>query len=83
MNEDYAAPRLRPMTMNRVLSLALLAGGTGLIVYCVNASGAIGADLSRFFTVSPTQGTIWLLLGGVIAAVAGAGGLACDKASLF
>lgn len=61
--------------MNRILSLALLIGGIVLIVYGINASDSLGSDFSRFFTGAPTDKTIWLLLGGTVAAVVGAGGL--------
>jgi hypothetical protein len=61
--------------MNRILSLALLVGGVVLIVYGINASDSLGSDFSRFFTGSPTDKTIWLLLGGTVAAVLGVGGL--------
>ena len=61
--------------MNKLLSLALLVGGILLIVYGVNASNSIGSDFSRLFTGSPTDKSIWLLIGGIVAAVIGAGGL--------
>ena len=61
--------------MNKILSLALLAGGIVLIIYGINASNSIGSDFSRLFTGSPTDKSIWLLIGGIVAAVVGAGGL--------
>ena len=61
--------------MNRILSLALLVGGIVLIVYGINASESISSDFSRFFNGSPTDRTIWLLIGGIVASVVGAGGL--------
>jgi hypothetical protein len=61
--------------MNKILSIALLAGGIALIVYGINASNSLGSDFSRFFTGSPTDKTIWLLIGGIVAAAVGAGGL--------
>ena len=60
--------------MNKALSLALLVGGIALIIYGVNASNSIGSDFSRLFTGSPTDKSIWLLIGGIVAAVVGAGG---------
>ena len=62
--------------MNRIISLALLVGGIVLIVYGVNASDSISSDVSRFFTGNPTDKTIWFLIGGVVAAALGLGGLA-------
>jgi hypothetical protein len=61
--------------MNKILSLALLCGGIVLIIYGVTASESFGSDVSRFFTGSPTDKTIWLLIGGGVAAIVGAGGL--------
>jgi hypothetical protein len=61
--------------MNKPLSLALLAGGIVLIVFGVNASNSLGSDVSRFFTGSPTDKAMWLLVGGALAAVAGLVGL--------
>ncbi len=61
--------------MNKIVSLALLVGGIVLIVFGISASDSLGSDLSRFFTGSPTDKAIWLLLGGLVAAIIGAGGL--------
>jgi hypothetical protein len=57
--------------MNKAVSLALLAGGIVLIVIGVNATNSFSSDLSRFFTGSPTDKAIWMLIGGILAAVAG------------
>jgi hypothetical protein len=62
--------------MNKPLSLALLAGGILLIIFGVNASNSFGSDISRFFTGSPTDKAIWMMVGGVVAAVVGLLGLA-------
>jgi hypothetical protein len=61
--------------MNKIISLALLVGGIVLIVYGLNASDSIGSDVSRFFTGNPTDKTMWLLIGGIVAAAVGAVGL--------
>ncbi len=61
--------------MNKPISLILLIVGLILIGYGVSAADSFGSDLSRFFTGSPTDKAIWLLLGGVVAAVVGASGL--------
>ena len=61
--------------MNKIISLALLAGGIVLIIYGISASDSIGSSFSRFFTGSPTDKTMWLLIGGIVAAVVGLGGL--------
>ena len=61
--------------MTKIPSLALLIGGIVLIVFGINSNNSVGSDFSRFFTGSPTDKSIWLLIGGIIAAVVGAGGL--------
>jgi hypothetical protein len=62
--------------MNKAISLALLIGGIILIIYGVSAADSIGSDISRFFTGNPTDKTIWLLLGGIVAVIVGGAGLA-------
>ena len=61
--------------MNKPLSIALLIVGCVLIVYGINASQSVSSDVSRFFTGNPTDKTIWLLIGGVVAAILGIGGM--------
>jgi Protein of unknown function (DUF3185) len=61
--------------MNRIISLALLVCGVILIAWGFQASDSIGSDFSRFFTGSPTDKSMWLLIGGSVAAVIGASGL--------
>jgi hypothetical protein len=61
--------------MNKPLSLALLIIGIILLIYGISASESIGSEFSRLFTGSPTDETIWLLLGGIIVTAIGAGGL--------
>jgi len=64
--------------MNKILSLALLIAGIVLIIYGINASESISSDFSRLFTGSPTDRTVWFLVGGIAAAAIGAGGLYRD-----
>ena len=61
--------------MNKVISFAFLAAGIALVIYGINSSHSIGSDFSRFFTGSPTDKTVWLLIGGIVAVAIGAGGL--------
>ena len=57
--------------MNRIVSIALLAGGVVLMIVGINATNSFGSDVSRFFTGSPTDKAIWMLVGGIIAALVG------------
>ena len=61
--------------MNKIVSLALLAGGIVLIVLGVKATNSFGSDVSRFFTGSPTDKAVWMLIGGSVAALVGLGTL--------
>ncbi len=61
--------------MNKIFSIILLAGGCILIAYGLKASESADSGLSRLFTGTPSDKTIWLLIGGGISAVAGLGGL--------
>ena len=57
--------------MNKIISLALLAGGIVLMVVGINATNSFSSDVSRFFTGSPTDKAVWMLIGGILAAVVG------------
>lgn len=57
--------------MNKVISLALLAGGIVLMIIGINATNSFSSDVSRFFTGSPTDKAVWMLIGGIVAAVIG------------
>ena len=57
--------------MNKIVSLALLIGGIALMVIGINATNSFSSDVSRFFTGSPTDKAVWMLIGGIVAAVIG------------
>jgi len=57
--------------MNKVFPVVLLAGGIALVVLGANAINSFSSDISRFFTGSPTDKAVWMLIGGIVAAVAG------------
>jgi len=65
--------------MNKVFGFALLVVGVVLVVLGLSASESIGSDLSRLFTGRPTDKSIWLLVGGVVALVVGGGGLMASR----
>ena len=54
--------------MNKILSIGLLVGGVVLIVYGINVSHAVGSGFTRWFTGSPADKSIWLLIGRLVAA---------------
>lgn len=57
--------------MKNAFPLALLTAGVLLIVFGVAATDSFSSDVSRFFTGSPTDKAVWMLLGGTVATVAG------------
>jgi len=57
--------------MNRIVGLALLVVGVLLVVFGINATNSFSSDVSRFFTGSPTDKAVWMLIGGVVATVVG------------
>jgi hypothetical protein len=57
--------------VNKAVGIALVVLGIILIVFGIDSSNSIGSDLSRFFTGSPTDKTIWLLIGGICSLVVG------------
>lgn len=69
-------PLTRKRIMNKAISIALIIGGLVLIVLGVQAMDSFGSDVSRFFTGSPTDKAVWMLIGGIIAASVGLYGTA-------
>jgi drug/metabolite transporter (DMT)-like permease len=57
--------------MNKALGIALLVAGVILIVYGINGSNSISSNISQTFTGSPTNKTLWLLVGGAVSAIVG------------
>jgi len=60
---------------NKGLSIALLVVGVVLVIWGISAAESFGSDVSRFFTGSPTDKAIWLLIGGIVAGIVGLFGL--------
>ena len=57
--------------MDKMDSLILLVGGIVLILIGINATNSLGSDVWWFFTSSPTNKAIWVIIGGIIASVVG------------
>ena len=57
--------------MNKPIGIALLVIGIILLVYGFNASHSLASNVSQTVTGSPTDKTMWLLIGGAAAAVVG------------
>ncbi|TAL93678.1 MAG: DUF3185 family protein [Paraburkholderia sp.] len=61
--------------MTRAISFALIAGGVVLLYFGGQSFHSFSNDVSRVFTGAPTNKTIFLIAGGVVATLAGLTGL--------
>ena len=61
--------------MIKGISIAVLAGGIILLVLGINAYNSSSSDISRFFTGSATDKSVWLLVGGAVVSALGLVGL--------
>ena len=59
------------ISMNKSLSLALMAGGILLVIFGLIAYDSTSSDISRLFTGSATDKSIWMLVGGTASVIAG------------
>ena len=57
--------------MKKLVSLALLVGGIVLIITGFNGTHSFTSDVSKFFTGSPTDKAVWMLIGGTVCALVG------------
>jgi Protein of unknown function (DUF3185) len=57
--------------MNKPIALALLVGGIVLLIFGINATNSFNSDVSRFFSGSPTDKAVWMMVGGAILSVVG------------
>jgi hypothetical protein len=57
--------------MNRPISLAFLVGGIILLVFGISSAESLSSDVSRFFTGSPTDKSVWMIVGGSILSIIG------------
>lgn len=61
------------MQPQRLIGLAALAVGIILLVLGIRATETFGSQVSEFFTGSPTDRAIWLIIGGAVLVIVGAG----------
>jgi len=57
--------------MNNIVGLAVLALGIVLLIFGFNESHSFSSDVSRTFTGNPTNHSMWLIVGGAVAVIAG------------
>ena len=61
--------------MNKIVGVALLVVGVVLLVMGINAANSFSSEVSEAFRGTPTDRSIWLLVGGGVLGVAGLGAL--------
>ncbi len=66
-------------SMIKAISVALIAGGVVLLYFGGQSFHSLANDVSRVFTGAPTNKTIWLIAGGVVATLAGIIGLTASS----
>lgn len=59
--------------MIRPIGIAALALGIGLLVWGIQRANSFESNVSEFFTGSPTDQSMWLIIGGIAAIVLGGG----------
>ena len=57
--------------MNKAFAIALLVGGIVLLVFGFNESNSFGSEVNKVFTGNPTDKSMWMIVGGAVAALAG------------
>ena len=57
--------------MNNIVGLAIFALGVVLLIFGFNESHSFSSDVSRAFTGNPTDRSMWMIVGGIVAVVAG------------
>jgi len=60
--------------MNRAVPAALFIAGVLLIAWGFSSLQSFSSDISKFFTGSPTNKSIWLMIAGVLVTVVGLSG---------
>ena len=61
--------------MNRPVSIILLVVGIILVIYGISSSHSISSNVSQAVTGTPTDHTMWLLIGGVVVGLIGLVGM--------
>lgn len=56
---------------NKAIGIALLVVGVILLIFGLNASESIGSEVKEAFTGTPTDKSLWLIVGGSLLGVLG------------
>ena len=64
------------------VGIVLIVVGVILLALGMQASTSFASDVSRLFTGNPTDKSVWLIIGGVVAILVGAGTAAMNWKAL-
>lgn len=67
------------MKMKKAISAALLIGGLLLIFFGYQESQSLTSEVDEMITGSPTDNSMWMMIGGAVVAVFGLVGLLRGK----
>lgn len=57
--------------MKKMISAALIVGGILLLYFGYQEYQSLGSEVEEFITGSPDSGTMWMMIGGAAATIAG------------
>ncbi len=57
--------------MNKGLSIAILVVGVVLLIFGINAHESLASSAKEVVTGTPTDKSIWLIVGGIVAILVG------------
>jgi len=57
--------------MNKALSIAILVAGIVLLIFGINAHESIASETKEIVTGTPTDKSIWLIVGGIVGILVG------------
>jgi multisubunit Na+/H+ antiporter MnhB subunit len=58
--------------MARGIGIALIAVGVALLILGFQAADSPASQISEFFTGTPTDRAVWMLIGGIVSLIVGA-----------
>lgn len=61
--------------MNKPLSIAILVIGVILLIYGISAGDSVASNIKESVTGTPTDKSLWLIIGGVLGIIVGGFGL--------
>lgn len=57
--------------MNKALSIAILVAGIVLLIFGINAHESVASSAKEIVTGTPTDKSMWLIIGGIVAILVG------------